>query len=82
MHCKKTNGHHCLLPFANTLQSSCFSFLVNLKSLLMIGEKKGFIFVQKKNSVPTKMGHKGTHSFVYILNFSSLYKKDSLTLAY
>lgn len=70
----------CHLPTRCSLL--VFLFLVNLKSLLMRGKKKGFIFVQKKNSVPTKMGHKGAHSFVYILDFSSLYKKDSLTLAY
>lgn len=80
MHYKNTNSHHCLLAFVNTLLSFYFSFLVKLKSLLM--RKTGFIFVQKENSVSTKMEHKGTHSFVYILTFSSFYRKDSLILAY
>ena len=56
MHCKKTNGHHCLLPFANTLQSSCFSFLVNLKSLLMRGGKKGLYFCSEEKFSANKNG--------------------------
>lgn len=81
IHYKNKNSHHCFLAYANTLLSFYFYFLATLKSLLMKGEK-GFIFVQKKNPVSTKMEHKRTHSFVYILKFSSLYRMDSLTLVY
>lgn len=68
MSCKKTSGHHCLLAFANTLYSFLFFLFGQFKVTTYEGEKKKrlFFFFQKKNSVPTKMRHKGTHCFVYI----------------